>query len=442
MSGRSRKVVGLALALTAGGSVARAADECPGAPAATADAKDVDRTCVSDPTPASKLAAELDVLKTPDTPAAEALGLTATEIQRPTTPTAAAVAVATGLAKGLLVPGQNLALEISPYWLWSHPHLTATELENQGVGASIDSSLSFSLATAAAKDSTTAGVMAPAAPNDVGQLAVGVRATPLRGKPSEAALLCADRIERYTADLALDLSRTLDAKTTEWKAAHPEPKAGPARERWLHDRTAVRDEFKTAWKAKLDAMPSDVADCVDVSQHRVGVLVDVAGAATWTAPGWDFTKVSQTGNRDLAGWLTFGYSYTTGPPQSIQSTSLDLSFLGLFRVHWIDDYAMKQSRATVDAGGRIVFAWSRYGASVQYVHIQGALEDAMGVRKNSDRVGLVGDYHLKSGIWATGVIAADLSDPSKLDSWSGWRGIVSLQGNFGRDRQLAADSIK
>jgi hypothetical protein len=56
-----------------------------------------------------------------------------------------------------------------------------------------------------------------------------------------------------------------------------------------------------------------------------------------------------------------------------------------------------------------------------------------------NRAGVVVDYHLQSGIWATAVLAADLSDTTKLDSWSGWRGLLSVQGNFGRERQLPVD---
>jgi hypothetical protein len=438
---RRRFAIGVVLAsgLGAGGPTARAAGDCADvAPPPTADPS-VDRKCVSVPPPGVKLAADLDVLKTPDTPAAAALGLTATDIQRPTTPTGAALAIATGVAEGLLVPGQNFAADVAPYWLWAHPRLTADELQHEGFWGGLLHTTSLSIATSASK--TAQNMAMPGQSADLGRLAIGARTTPVNGSPSRAAQMCAERIDRYAADLTLQRARDEAPQVAQWMKDNPPPHGDMLRKAWLKDLDAAREEIKHAWLARLPAPPQDVADCFDVRQHRVGVFVDVAGASTWSAQAWDFRQVSQTGSRDLAGWITLGYSHTTGPPTKERPTALDLSYLVLVRAHWINDYAAGQSRGTLDFGGRVVTAWNRYGVSAQYVHVQGALPDSTGVLRDSNRAGIVLDYHLQSGIWATAVVAADLSDVSKLDSWSGWRGIVSVQGNFGRVRQIPTSQL-
>ena len=123
-------IVGLGCCMAAGAS---AQDACPEAnptmPTVPTVVSEPNRACVvikTQPPEAQSLVPDLSVLKSPEAPAFAALELSPTAIARPGTPTGAAVALAAGLANGLVNPGGNVAIDIAPYWLFAHPRLTAS----------------------------------------------------------------------------------------------------------------------------------------------------------------------------------------------------------------------------------------------------------------------------------------------------------------------------
>jgi hypothetical protein len=68
---------------------------------------------------------EGDKLRTPDSPAFALLGVSPTDIQKPTTPRALAVALSKFVTSdAMLEIPQSLAIDIAPFWFWSQDRLT------------------------------------------------------------------------------------------------------------------------------------------------------------------------------------------------------------------------------------------------------------------------------------------------------------------------------
>lgn len=103
---------------------------------------------------------DYDAVRTPSSPAFTLLGISPTEIDRPNTPKAVAVSLG-GFARN------GGAIEVAPYWLWSHETLT---LDQYRAGADqLLHNLSVSLGTNAVEADATAGTAASTT------LALGVR---------------------------------------------------------------------------------------------------------------------------------------------------------------------------------------------------------------------------------------------------------------------------
>lgn len=94
-------------------------------------------------------------LRTPTSPAFVLLGLTPTTVERPTTPRAVATSFLSHFTEGggAILPRQ-FALEVGPYWLWSHPRLTLEDYMSAGgslgnqLGTSLQRTLSIAVAAA------------------------------------------------------------------------------------------------------------------------------------------------------------------------------------------------------------------------------------------------------------------------------------------------------
>ena len=420
-----------------------AAGDCADPGAAPDRDPGIDRGCLDVPPVGAKLAADLGTLKTPETPAATVLGLGTSDVQRPSTPTGAALSIATGIAEGLVIPGRNFAADIAPYWLLSRPRLSASDLENETFAVRLLRTLSLSIATAGGR----AADPGLAQTTDEGRVALGARTTLLDGRPSRAAELCMGVIDKYIGQLNDDRDRKKRDALAAWTAAHPVPRSTHGedvralRVRWMQDRDQVVAELGRTWMAALPPPPIAVSDCMDVRLHRVGPVVDVAFAAAWTVPQLTLDRVGETGARALTTWVTGGWVFSSGPPRPSHPTAYDISALVLVRQQWERQYALDRRTKRFDLGARGIVAWSRYGLSLEYLHLALARADAAGALHDSDRLSVTADYHLASGMWMTAVVGLDVSDPSRFDSLDGWKAILSVQGNFGRDRQIGAPDL-
>jgi hypothetical protein len=439
------------------------------APADKGGGEPPDTDCLPAPAGLSGMVPDLNILKTPSSPALAVVGGVPVDIERATTPMGAAASLGSGIAQGLLVPGTNTAVEVTPYWLWPRPWLTDARVEETR-GLAWARNLSFSLAATSGADpakspddiSTTDTGTTIGAPQ-AGLVALGVRTTLWPGTPSEVALACMARIDNFAKGDVELRSRDEAAVTAAWEAAHPVPKrievpppkdfsdpnqvadyqakmteankanAGiyAATEQQMNDYHDAHEQWLAAWTA-AHGVPDDVVACASTIHHRVGFVASVAGAAVVSAPDGDFKRFRQGGTSGQTAWLTAGYSWFIGG----SGTSWDLSLLGALRVRraTIVDQPIRTDAA--DFGLRGVAAFARWGFSVQGMRL-GPGTNSFGSAK-SWQGGVAIDYHLKSGYWLT--VTAGSTDLANIDSWSAATALIHLQYNVGRNRLVEADT--
>jgi hypothetical protein len=460
-----RRALWLAVvALVAGRALPAAADAtgCPeAAPVGLMPAPALSSGCVhTAPTPASpggrSLVPDLAVLKSPEAPAFAALDIAPTAISRPGTPTGAALALAAGLTQGVLNPGQNIAVDVAPYWLVAHPGLSATDVERDWWR--VDRRFSLSMA------STTAKIPLPGAggvpvDTDVGRWAIGAHTSVYPGRPSDAASACARVVDEYMRADVTAIAAAEPAFVAAWIADHPRPQpqripppppgaTAADREKFQKDMDALNPDFDAkiarwsqeqlaaigAWRKQKSQEPSpEVLQCLDVIHHRTGPMLDVAFAEVLSFPGNDIRRLDDSGRRDAILWVTGGYTTSWGPNRPGGKHAYDLSILGLLKYDW-QHIANAPGPNAAQFGGRVLLAFERWGVSAEGLLTRTSLA---GTSTNAYRTSATIDYHLKTGMWLTLTGGADLDSNGKPTEPLG---LAAFQANFGRDRLLAPDT--
>ena len=424
------------------------------------------KDCIPAPPGLQDMVPDLDILKTPLSPALSLVGGAPVDIERPTTPTGAAMSLGTGIAHGLFVPGTSTAVEVTPYWLWPRPALTAAKaLATPGLAFVRDFSLSFAAAPGANPAKPPDMTPAPTTPdtipttNDAGLVALGLRTTIWPGDLSEAAQSCVTRLDEFAkGDVSLRAPEEA-AFTAKWQKENPtltrvevslpQNFGDPADvKRYQGAMTAANVDYSNRAAAQLTAyhealqtwlaawtkahgVPDDVAACASIIHHRVGFIASVAGAALVSAPGGDFGRWRQGGTTGETAWLTAGYSWFLGR----YGVPGDVSVLGALRLRHQEIVDTTVHTNAGDYGGRVVGAFARWGVSVQVMHLG---PGANGFGSNTSwQGGLAIDYHLKSGFWLTAT--AGSTDLEEIDSWSTATALIRLQYNVGRDRLILTD---
>ncbi len=245
-------------------------------------------------------------LRAPSSPAFVLLGIEPTAVERPNSPRALATTLLSNTSASDFIP-RNVALEVAPYWLASHPTLTFDDYYNANVGQSLLQSLSLSMATAAL-DADSLG--------NVGTgVGFGFRTLILGGRPSPG--LRASREE-----LVIIQDSILDADSE-------------------------AEEERLAEKARAVALAIQQHD-----RRRIGLKLELAGAVAASFPTNDFDdgKVAR-----LGGWVTLGYRLPS--PQ--------FEFLLVQRV--IINREPAEAGDFLDFGGRVLFEPKDLSLSFEFV---------------------------------------------------------------------------
>lgn len=213
-------------------------------------------------------------IRTPDAPAFALLGVSPTEIQKPTTPRDLAISLASfiGDDKTIVIP-ESLAVEVAPYWLKPHDQLTYAEYTKPGL-PQLWRNLSLSLATGAQADSATR------------LLSLGAR-TQLSWDDDDAHRMCQAVHQSIATADATGLSK---AERERLQAVTREV-AGPKLDAAIKELQAVKQAAVPVCE-KLAAAPK--------------FALSFAGALSWTFPDSEISK--QAGWDSAAGWLTFAWS--------------------------------------------------------------------------------------------------------------------------------------
>ncbi|HUU45889.1 MAG TPA: hypothetical protein VM118_09165 [Acidobacteriota bacterium] len=343
---------------------------------------------------------EFDKLRTPVAPGFVLMGIAPTSVARPGAPTDLAVAVLSRTDNLSAVP-KNFALEVSPYWLFSHPELTLQQYKNPGLTESILHTASVSVATSSeavsgAEDQTTS-------------LGVGLRFSILRGKASGKA-------DQYQSQVVDILQRLSDAVADSIAVAI-------ARNPQLAADTEALDRRKREIQHAVQADPASSATLADAKQeliealqHRQGLSVELAGAGLW-----DFKNGSYD-RRDFVRWgvwLTPALNFENGSLVAV------CRYVG-------DD--LDPDDNLVDVGVSAILVSKKYAFSLEGV----ARAFVEGERDDQHRVAFTLDYEVGTIRWLTVTFGRDFD----VEGENSLIALANLSFGFGGQRQLDASSLK
>lgn len=306
---------------------------------------------------------ELDNLHTPTSPAFTLLGVSPTDIARPSTPRALATDLVSKTNRGSIIPN-NYALEFAPYWLVSHPSLSYQEYTDPSPVQSVMQSFSISFGTS--RPDTTSDTASTG-------LAVGIRFLPLAGHASakfrdlEQNL---DSIQRTRPDLIrhqADLLDEIDAAGVELGqlraelatalAAHDTRRITNLKEQIAASGQLVEKAKDTSTtveatlKTQADLMRSIARDMGKADVERVGAFLELATAVAGVFPAGNFDggKLSR-----LGAWGTFSYR--------MESPHLDVISL----LRFLRDLRQEDQNA-LEFGGRLLWLHDYLGLSAEWV---------------------------------------------------------------------------
>lgn len=326
-------------------------------------------------------------LRAPASPAFFLLGIEPTAVERPNSPRALATTLLSNTSASNLIP-RNVALEVAPYWLASHPTLTFDDYYSANVAQSLLQSLSISMATSAPEE------------DSLGNVATGVgfgfRTLVLSGRPS-AGLKDARAALVAIQDSILDADERVPEEDVE------------------------AEEDRLAEKARAVALAIQEHD-----RHRIGLKIELAGAFTATFPTSNITdgKVNRIG-----GWATL--SYRLPKPQ--------FEFLLVERV--IINRVPANVGDFLDFGGRILYEPQDLSLSFEFVKrllVDQPADPAASPLVDSYRVSGYIEYRVSSDVTINASFGRDFIktniDPSTLLA------LIGINFGFGPRPSLSAGS--
>lgn len=322
--------------------------------------------------------ADFDKLRTPDSPAFVVLGIAPTEIQRPTTPRALTVALGEFVqGTGVAIP-QNFALEVSPYWLFSHPDLTLHEYAKRGF-SNFARSITFSIGT----KQTTRTTMDPSGAttdHTDSDLGLGLRATlyqsPFAGNLAPCEQILANLSE--TTKLSKDEREQIENK---------HGKGTPN-----YDAAAAMDEIAQVVQTRASAAADQIvkdAKCFASAAYTRGFSVDLAGAIGVHVRD---SEVSLSNSR-----LDVGAAWISGSWDTANFSSI---LLGRF----MGRTTMADTQYIADAGVRLIYKRQDYAVSAEGLmrrRLSGPGDDW------TNKVDIAAEYQIKSGTWFTVTFGKD-----------------------------------
>jgi hypothetical protein len=343
---------------------------------------------------------EFNKLRTPTAPGFVLMGIAPTSVARPGAPSDLAVAVLSRTDNLSALP-QNFALEVSPYWLFSHPELTLQQYKNPGLTESILHTASVSVATSSeavsgSEDQTTS-------------LAVGLRLSIYRGKASAKA-------DQYQSQVVDILQRLSDAA------------ADSAYASVSRDSTLIEDAeaLERRWREIEDALLADptfmepLADAkhelIEALQNRQGLTVELAGAGLW-----DFRNRSYE-QREFTRW---GIWLT--PAMNFEGGSL------VAVCRYVGDDT-NPNEDLVDIGVSAILVAKKYAFSFEGV--ARAFTDAE--CDDQHRLALTLDYEVGENRWLTVTFGRDFN----VEGENSLLALANLSFGFGGRRQLDSRSLE
>lgn len=309
---------------------------------------------------ADTTAVELEKLRTPASPAFVLLGISPTDVERPTTPRGFAFSLVSAAVESDDWVPQNYAAEFAPYWLGSRRTLTFEDYYRPGLLQALRQTFSVSFATNTVAENE----------DSLPAVGAGFRVAPFVGGPSrrlDSLVARLDTVQDTLLDLRIALRRAPTAA----------------------DSTRLLGQI-TADSAAAAALSTQVRGAMSDDDERVGFRLQVAGGLAAYYPGnrFDAGKVGRTGV-----WATAAYR--------LERPSVDV--IALARLLSSEEGTEQEA---VDVGGRAVLLFEPFAASFEWVSRsvsggEGAGPDGRpGFASGSRGVGML-EYEARDGLFVS-----------------------------------------
>jgi hypothetical protein len=358
-----------------------------------------------------------DDLRTPLAPAFALLGATPTSIDRPQNARALTMNLFSAFREGEGLP-RNYALDVTPFWLRSHPTLTFDGYYHPTLLQTLTRTFSVSVATASleGEDPSTAGVTS---------LGFGVRTLVVQG--AAHPLLQSAREDLMTVSMK---QAALDDEIVKLEFQHETAvTAGRTDEaRRLKDAIDAAQRDTQARRNELTAEARAIALRIqELDKDRVGLVVSVAAAHVTDFPGERFQD-AESGRWGV--WVTPAYRMLACAGDAGAACQSTLDVMAVARI--LADRRGTTDESTWDLGGRILWQPTReFALSAELVR-RGAL-DANEGEGTARSVGVL-EYRLRDDLVLFGSFGKD------FDGEPGGRTLVSLLGlNLGFGRKPTVD---
>ncbi len=374
--------------------------------------------CFSSYCAAQQDSASLNMLLSPGAPGFVLLGVSPTSVERPGNVTDFAVDILNSTSNLSVLP-QNYAIEAAPYWFFSHPGLSYQDYAgDNGVFATIQQTLSVSMATSSALDSGSNVISTG--------MGVGLRFSLLRGQIDNEFngyhakldsvievsgklnnVIDAEYRRRFRSDstmtqLTAILAKAMNANDSGTAAIISA--AIQARSEQLHAEVeaAVRAEYQSDLAMLKDLVRS-------IQLRRLGWKLDVAGGAVLNFPGqsFDSSSISRYG-----GWVNGGYELE------------DWSVLGVVR--YLAD-TRNSAEDVLESGARLILTCSpRFSLSGEALY--------RGYPNDKSRTGWRADIEVDYSIGKNSVIAFTFGRDSQGRQTGTLISALNLLLGFGSER--------
>lgn len=277
----------------------------------------------------------LDELRVPISPAFTLLGVTPTEIERPSTARAFAVGLLSASERANGELPANLAIELAPYWWTDKPKLTFDEYYRANPGQRMAQSFAISLASSELstyrQDENAKGTA----------LALGARTMILGGKKNPELQRAVDALVRQLDDLDACVP-FIDPKAP---APPPDAKVvGQITVNGVTHRESTLD-LSPACETALQSIKSRALRVSTFDRERVGLVLEAAGGAVMEVPKDD---ASDKRTAKYGGWLT--WSYRSSGAEDLDTPSA-LTVVAVQR--WLRDDI--SSEDAIDVGARLIY---------------------------------------------------------------------------------------
>jgi hypothetical protein len=336
---------------------------------------------------------DYDKLKTPDSPAFVILGVSPTEIQRPTTPKAVSATLGGFVSGADVTIPKNYALEVAPYWLFSHPDLDVRHYRRDRLRRLYRT---FSVSLGSAQTSRTEmDAMGTATNHTDSDLGIGGRAIVFQdGGDDECARQAAEYGEKLASDVLLSAEEMQAIEQ-----AHPFGTPG------YDAAVAQAQQAKAEQAGKADQTAKTFAatpKCVVAAAAAKGFSMDLAGALDVHFADSKFTKdTASLAARAL--WLNAAYD----------GDDYAVAWMGRFASH---DTATGRQRV-VDAGFRGLYKAKTFALSAEglYRYRVNASTD-----RSTYKIDVSVDYEVSGDTWISIALGKDFTfspgDAGKLFS--------------------------